>query len=310
MGISMKKLVIIVVMVCTLYVLSGYKVYSHTTFTNADIYNVAGEQGICATDNHFYNNGSFKLVKYSPKMKQQLYVKVKDAPQGINHIGDIATDGQYLYLSMEHYDDATKDHQGTNQLCIGVYDRNTLKYRHSFPLDARSGQKEIAGVAYREKDHCLYLASWLDDKSSQYIYRYSRQGQYLGKYHLQNMPPHIQGLSFYQDELYLTADDGDANRNASDHVYKTKLKDGAKLTQVLTLNNVRDQGEVEGITFKDQKMYVLYVRGTRVVDGRRIGLKKGYQRPVYEIYSYDMHMHYVTIRHKVRLKLEKLLVNF
>jgi hypothetical protein len=73
---------------------------------------------------------------------------------------------------------------------------------------------------------------------------------------------------------------------------------------------VRDQGEVEGITFKDQKMYVLYVRGTRVVDGRRIGLKKGYQRPVYEIYSYDMHMHYVTIRHKVRLKLEKLLVNF
>ncbi len=44
-------------------------------------------------------------------------------------------------------------------------------------------------------------------------------GEYVRKLHLRGTPEWTQGLAFYMGDLYITSDDGDADRNEPDDIW-------------------------------------------------------------------------------------------
>ena len=101
----------------------------------------------------------------------------------------------------------------------------------------------------------------------------------------------IQGIAYHDGAYYLTADDGDADKDAPDHVYRFALADGASEVEVKlarTLDDVQRQGEIEGLSFDKSsgEMLVLYNRGARIVQGMPVGFYDGYDHEIHEVYSY------------------------
>ncbi len=93
--------------------------------------------------------------------------------------------------------------------------------------------------------------------------------------------------------FYLTADDGDADDDEPDHIYRTKIKQGAascKVTPERTLDDVTRQGEIEGLTFDEDagQLLVLYNRGARIVLGMPKGFYEGYDREISEVFQYEI----------------------
>ena len=85
------------------------------------------------------------------------------------------------------------------------------------------------------------MCAWTD--TGDHIYNYNLDtGEYLGKVRLSPSPKWIQGIAFHDGMYYLTADDGDADEDAPDHVYCFELLDGAsdeKLKLARTLDDVQ-----------------------------------------------------------------------
>lgn len=252
---------------------------------------VNGRQGVCVENGSYWVSGSKTLAKYDSNWD---LISVNDDPfKGydieVNHIGDIDVYNNELYIGAEYFMDGV----GTN-IQIAVYDGDTLELKRTFPFEESSGQLECSGIAVDPDTKTVWMCSWVGEESGRYLYKYDLEsGAYLGKVHMQMPPQWVQGMAYYKDSFYLTADDGTADDNEPDHLYRTTVKDGdtyCTVTLERTFDDVTKQGEIEGLSFDraNGKLLLLYNRGARIVLGMPQGFYDGYDHEISEVFVYDI----------------------
>ena len=136
------------------------------------------------------------------------------------------------------------------------------------------------------------MTSWIDDESSEYLYMYDLDtGDYRGKLRLRTAPKWMQGIACYNGSLYVTSDDGDADENAPDHMYRIDVSEDRETGIVRlekTFDDVTRQGEIEGLSFDEDRgqLLLLYNRGARIIAGMPSGFYEGYSEEIHEVYVY------------------------
>jgi hypothetical protein len=249
---------------------------------------VAGRQGVATDGERYFVSGNTSLYVYS-KSGELLVgneAALQDLPRAGNHIGDIDVHNGELYAGVEFFEDG----QGKD-IQIAVYDAVTLRYRRSIPWEPASGQVEVSGVAIDAADNSIWLSDWVNGR---YLYRYELDsGAYAARLHLRAPPQWQQGVAYHAGFLYLTADDGDAEDQEVDNLWRVPagVRDSAAyVTHAHAFHEFRQVGEIEGITFDDAagEMIVLANRGKRIVLGMPKGLYPGYDREIHELYVYKI----------------------
>ena len=257
----------------------------------SDSVEVAGRQGVCSEGDSFWVSGSGTLTKYDSDWN---VVEENTEPFDgyeieVNHIGDIDVYNNELYIGAEYFMDGV----GKN-IQIAVYDADTLKLKRTFPFEPDSGQLECSGIAVDPDTSTVWMCSWVGEESGRYLYKYDLEsGDYLGKVHMQMPPQWIQGIAYHDGCIYITADDGTADDSEPDHLYRTKIEDGATsciVTLERTFDDVTMQGEIEGLTFDEEngQLLLLYNRGARIVLGMPKGFYDGYDKEISEVFFYDI----------------------
>ncbi len=109
---------------------------------------------------------------------------------------------------------------------------------------------------------------------------------------MQPAPKWIQGVACHEGDLYVTADDGDADCDEADNLYRLVLSsDGvtAEAVPERAFHDVIKQGEIEGLCFdeKNHQFLLLYNRGAKIVLGMPRGFYEGYTEEIHEVYVYD-----------------------
>lgn len=253
-------------------------------------FEVNGRQGIATDGNFYYVSGSKALYKYDKTGKLLLANENPFDGYAIpsNHIGDIDVFNDEIFVGVENFMDGVgKDIQ------IAVHDAKTLKLKRTFKFEPLSGQQEVSGITVDTDKRTVWMCSWVGEESGRYLYEYSLDtGKYLSKIHLQPVPQWIQGMFYYKGSLYLTADDGTADLDEPDHLYRVDLSNKSYATVILekTFSEVKKQGEIEGLTIdpKTGELLVHFNRGARIVLGMGKGLYPGYNKEISEVYKYKM----------------------
>ena len=256
-------------------------------YTRTAVHPVAGRQGICIEGEHYWVSGSTTLTKYDKDWN--VVAENTDPFAGyaleVNHIGDIDVYNNELYLGVEYF----MDGEGKN-IQVAVYDGDTLKLKRVFPFRADTGQLECSGIAVDPDSRTVYMCSWIDDVSSEYLYMYDLDtGDYKGKLKMEPAPKWIQGVAYYDGNLYVTCDDGDAEENAPDHMCRIAVTEDGKsghVTQEKTFDDVIRQGEIEGLSFDRERgqFLLLYNRGARIIAGMPRGFYEGYTEEIHEVF--------------------------
>jgi hypothetical protein len=256
-----------------------------------EVHPVNGRQGICTENGYYWVSGSTTLSKYDSNWN--LVAENKNPFEGytldVNHIGDIDVYNNELYLGVEYF----MDGEGKN-IQVAVYDGDTLKLKRVFPFNAETGQLECSGIAVDPDSGTVYMSSWIDDVSSEYLYMYDLDtGDYKGRLKMEKAPKWIQGVAYYDGNLYVTSDDGDAEEDAPDHMYRIELADNkqtGKVSLEKTFDDVTRQGEIEGLSFDKNKgeFLLLYNRGARIIAGMPKGFYEGYSEEIHEVFVYDI----------------------
>ena len=79
----------------------------------------------------------------------------------------------------------------------------------------------------------VWMCSWVGEESGRYLYEYDLDGNYLRKVHLQPVPQWVQGVFYYDGSLFLTADDGTADDNEPDHLYRVDISSASSAPVIL-----------------------------------------------------------------------------
>ena len=257
----------------------------------SDVHQVSGRQGVCTEKGNYWVSGSAALTKYDSSWK--LAAENTEPFEGysleVNHIGDIDVYNNELYLGVEYFMDGE-----SKNIQVAVYDGDTLKLKRVFPFRPDTGQQECSGIAVDPDSRTVYMTSWIDDESSEYLYMYDLDTEeFKGKLKLDPAPKWLQGVAYYDGSLYVTSDDGDADRDAPDHMYRVEVSDDKKTGTVSMekeFDDVTRQGEIEGLTFDEDKMQLLllYNRGAKIVAGMPTGFYDGYSEEIHEVFVYDI----------------------
>jgi hypothetical protein len=257
----------------------------------ADVHPVSGRQGVCTEDGYYWISGSGTLAKYDSSWN--ITAENTEPFEGytleVNHIGDIDVYNNELYLGVEYF----MDGEGKN-IQVAVYDGDTLKLKRVFPFRSDTGQLECSGIAADPDSGTVYMTSWIDDKSSEYLYMYDLDtGNYRGKMKMQPAPKWIQGIACFEGNLYVTCDDGDADQNAPDHMYRIDISEDWETGTVIpekAFDDVVRQGEIEGLTFDKvrRQFLLLYNRGARIISGMPSGFYECYSEEIHEVFVYDI----------------------
>ena len=259
-------------------------------YKQASVHRVNGRQGVCAEGGYYWVSGSTTLAKYDSEWNvvAENGEPFKVYEFEVNHIGDIDVYQNELYLGVEYFADG----EGSN-IQVAVYDGDTLELKRVFPFREDTGQRECSGIAVDPETRTVYMCSWIDDDSSNYLYMYVLDsGDFKGKLEMKGAPKWIQGVACYEGNLFVTADDGDADQDEPDHLYRVKVgKDGvtAEVSQEYTFSDVKRQGEIEGLCYDRERkqLLLLYNRGARIVLGMPSGFYDGYTEEIHEVYVYD-----------------------
>lgn len=257
----------------------------------SSVHPVNGRQGICTDGDCFWVSGSASLTKYDKDWN--VIAENTDPFAGyeleVNHIGDIDVWQNELYLGVEYF----MDGEGKN-IQVAVYDGDTLQLKRVFPFRADTGQLECSGIAVDPDSKTVYMCSWIDDESSEYLYMYDLDsGEYKGKMHMDPVPRWIQGVAYHDGNLYVTCDDGDAEEDAPDHMYRIEPDEDHQNGKVMlekTFDEVTRQGEIEGLCFdsKNSRFLLLYNRGARIILGMPKGFYEGYTEEIHEVFVFEM----------------------
>lgn len=260
------------------------------TYELKDVMKVDGRQGVACDGKYIYVSCSKVLYKYD--MEGKLVLK-NDKPfetgytKAVNHLGDIDVYNGEIYCGVENFMDGVgKDIQ------VSVYDANTLKFKRAFPFNEASGQLETSGITVDPVKGTVWMCSWVGEESGRYLYEYDLDGNYLRKVHLQPVPQWVQGVFYYDGSLFLTADDGTADDNEPDHLYRVDISSASNAPVILekTFTETIKQGEIEGLCVDPSTgdLLVHQNRGARIVLGMTKGMYPGYKSEVHEIYRYKM----------------------
>ena len=252
---------------------------------------VNGRQGVCYENGHYWVSGSKTLTKYDKDWN--IVAENNDPFKGygieVNHIGDIDVYNNELYIGAEYFMDGV----GTN-IQIAIYDGDSLELKRTFPFESSSGQLECSGIAVNPDSRTVWMCSWVGEESGKYLYRYDLDtGEYLGKVEMITPPKWLQGIAYYDGSFYMTSDDGDADNDEPDHMYKTTIEDDVKecvLIEERAFDDVIKQGEIEGLSFdkEKQQFLLLYNRGARIILGMPSGFYEGYDHEISEVFIYDI----------------------
>lgn len=259
-------------------------------YTLVNTFEVKGRQGITTDGEFYYVSGSKALYKYDKN--GNLLLANENPFEGYaiaaNHIGDIDVFNGEIFVSAEYFMDGVgKDIQ------IAIHDAATLKLKRTFKFEPASGQEECSGIAVDRDKRTVWMCSWVGEESGRYLYEYSLDtGAYLRKVHVQPVPQWVQGVYYYNGALYLTADDGTADLNEPDHLYRVDITDKsyAKVVLEKSFTEVKKQGEIEGLAVdpKTGELLVHFNRGSRIVLGMVKGYYPGYDREISEVYRFKM----------------------
>lgn len=254
-----------------------------------DVFPVEGRQGVACDGKFIYISGSKALYKYDMKGK---LIQTNDKPfagytVAANHIGDIDVYNGEIYVSAENFMDGVgKDIQ------IAVHDTETLALKRTFAFEPKSGQEEVSGITVDPVKKTVWMCSWVGGESGNYLYEYDLKGKYLRKVHLQPVPQYVQGVYWVDGDLFVTADDGIADDNDPDHIYRVHVtsSSSAQVTLEKTLDEAIKQGEIEGLCIDPVSgdLLVLQNRGARIVLGMPKGMYPGYDKEISEVYRYQM----------------------
>lgn len=169
-----------------------------------------------------------------------------------------------------------------------------MQLLRTFPFEPSSGQLECSGIAVDTDTMTVLMCSWVGEDSGRYIYRYGLDtGDYLGKVLMDEPPEYLQGIAYFSGYLNMTSDDGNADDEQPDHLYRTKIVPEAE-TCTVTLekdfDDVIGQGEIEGLSFdkNNGQFLLLYNRGARIVSGMPKGFYEGYDREISEVFIYEI----------------------
>jgi hypothetical protein len=249
-------------------------------------FEVAGRQGIATDGVRYFNSGSTALYVYSKDgellaANEEPFV---DLEKPANHIGDISVHDGELFAGIEWFEDGRG-----NDIQIAVYDAETLRYKKSVDWSPDSGQVEVSALAVDAENELVWMTDWVNGT---HVYSYDMTtDSYRGKLHLRPVPQWQQGIAAFDGSLFITADDGDAELEEVDNLWRvasTTTASDAYVTHEKAFTEFRRAGEIEGIDFdRDaEEMLVLNNRGKRVVLGMPKGLYPGYDREIHEVYVY------------------------
>lgn len=247
-------------------------------------FEVKGRQGVAAMGNKYYISGSTSLYTYDTAGKLLLSNKEPFKQYSIpsNHIGDIEAYNGELYIAAEWFADGVgKDIQ------IAIHDAETLEWKRSFPFEPESGQLEVSGITVDEERKLVWMCSWVGEESGRHLYSYDlNTGEYQGKLRMNQEILWIQGVEYYNDHFYVTADDGDAEKGEADNIYRVTLEGEVSLFKNLT--ELNDVGEIEGLSVDTKNGFLLVHanRGKRIVKGMPKGFYEGYDREIREVYTF------------------------
>ena len=288
----------IIFLLCALLLLCSCSANQTPEGSTMHIYNllssheVTGRQGIAYENGCYFVSGSTTLTKYD-KDWNVLLENTDPFSVGyekqVNHIGDIDVHQNEIYCGVELFLDGV-----AKNIQIAIYDAETLTLKCTFPFEPDSGQTECSGIAVNPDNNTVWMCSWADGASGRYLYKYDLEtGAYLGKVHLHAVPQWIQGVAYHNGAYYISADDGDADFDEPDHIYKAVIQDGAthcKVTEEKELDDVIKQGEIEGLSFDtdNNRLLVLYNRGARIILGMPSGFYDGYDHEIHEVFEYEI----------------------
>jgi hypothetical protein len=247
---------------------------------------VAGRQGIATDGKRYFVSGSNALYIYA-KDGELLAANEEpfaDLARPANHIGDISVHEGELFAGIEWFENGIgKDIQ------IAIFDAETLHFKKSIDWDPESGQVEVSALAIDLENGSIWMTDWVDGR---FVYRYDlATGSYAGKLHLRPVPQWQQGIAVLDGSLYITADDGDAEFDEVDNLWRVPAEvsaSAAYVTHEKAFIEFRRTGEIEGLAFDRAagEMLVLANRGKRIVLGMPTGLYPGYEREIHEVYVY------------------------
>lgn len=268
---------------------TGDVVAAAATYTLVGSAEVDGRQGVAAEGDLRWVSGSTTLSRYDADWN---LLATNDDPFStgyeleVNHIGDIDVYNGEVYCGVELFLDGV-----AKNIQIAVYDGQTLELSRTFNFEPESGQDECSGITVNGDEGTVEMCAWTD--AGAYLYRYDlKTGAYLGKVELMPAPKWQQGVAYHDGFYYLTADDGDADKDEPDHVYRLQIAQGAESADVVeecALDDVTRQGEIEGLTFTDDgQLLVLYNRGAIIIEGMPSGFYEGYDHEIHEVFSYDI----------------------
>jgi len=269
-------------------------------YTRIDSFEVKGRQGIASDGNYYYVSGSKALYKYDKNGKLLLANEMpfEGYPIASNHIGGIDVFNGELFVSAENFMDGVgKDIQ------IAIHDADTLKLKRTFKFEPSSGQEEVSAICVDTDKRTVWMTSWVGEESGRYLYEYELDsGKYLRKVHMQPVPQWLQGIHYWKGSLFVTADDGTADLDEPDNLYRVDVseKSYAPVVREKTFLDVKRQGEIEGsaVDPKTGELLVLFNRGSRIVLGMVKGFYPGYDREISEVYRYKM----TPVAHKAAKK--------
>jgi len=252
------------------------------------VFEVAGRQGIACDGERYFNSGSTALYVYSKdgELVAENTEPFLDLEKPANHIGDISVHDGELYAGIEWFSDG----RGTG-IQIAVYDAETLRYKKSVDWNPESGQVEVSALAVDAANGVVWMTDWVNGT---HVYRYDMAtDSYAGKLHLRPVPQWQQGIAVLSGHLYITADDGDAEDDEVDNLWRVAAETGSTtvyVTHEKAFTEFRRVGEIEGIDFdrKAGEMLVLANRGKRIVLGMPTGLYPGYDREIHEVYVFRL----------------------
>lgn len=249
---------------------------------------VDGRQGVATDGEFYYVSGSKALYRYSKDgdLLSSNTSALEGLPATANHIGDISVHNGEIYAGVEFFEDGR-----SKNIQIAIYDGESLGYKRAISWEPESGQVEVSAITVDAKRDAIWMTDWVNGR---YLYRYAlTSGKYAGKLHLRPTPQWQQGIAVYGDHLFVTADDGDAEHDEADNLWRVPAEivaTSAYVTHEHEFIEFKRAGEIEGLDFDEEagEMVVLSNRGKRIVLGMPKGLYPGYDREIHELYIYSV----------------------
>lgn len=284
-----KSLLIISTMACIISLSCSKKPQTSppgAEYSLGKIIEVAGRQGVASDGEFLYVSSSTALYKYT---RQGELVLSNEAPfteleLEANHFGDIDVHDGDIYTGIEIFMDGV----GRN-IQVAVYDAATLEYKYSIPWNAESGQVEVCGLAVDRENNRVWMADWVQGHEL-YCYDLATK-EYVGKTTLDPAPHLQQGIFCKDGQILVSADDGDADVEAPDHIYccTPVIGDTVKVELWREMDDFKRAGEIEGITMDPVRgdFIVLSNRGSRIVLGMVKGFYEDYDSEIHEVYVYQ-----------------------